>query len=131
ATEQAPLRVRAELGTIERAGRAGRRRAFVGGWVDAHRAQRRVARDRFRLHSRNLAVLGVEDDRASLLAVDGDQLVPLREPEVVVAADHAAAELLEEFEVRLGRRVLAADRRRAAVRIERRIVLDFALSLVG
>ena len=53
------------------------------------------------------------------------------EPEVVVAADHAAARLLEKFQMRLRRRVLAADRRRRAVAGDRRIVLDLPLVLIS
>jgi hypothetical protein len=49
---------------------------------------------------------------------------------VVVAADHAAAGLFEKLEIRLARS-FAADRRRAAIGIERSIVFLLARALVG
>src|SRR5207344_1307021 len=72
----------------------------------------------------------IDDDRAALLAVNGDDVGPAGEPEIVVAADRASAGPLEHFEERLRRDVLAAHRRRAAIARERRIVFHLTLLLV-
>ena len=72
--EQAALGERAQLGTVERSGRSGRRR-FAGVWRDrAARREPGVSLARFRLHGRDLAVGRIHDERAALLSIDGDQL---------------------------------------------------------
>src|SRR4029077_20149787 len=68
---------------------------------------------------------------AALLAVDGDELPALLDPEPVVPARPAAGELFDRFEPRLRRDALAADRRRAAIAAEWRGGLCLALTGVG
>ena len=85
---------------------------------------------RLGFHRRHVAVRRIHHQRAALLAVDDDQLGAAGEPEVVVAADHAAAGALEELQVRLAGGGFAADRGRLAVGVERRVVLDLARRFV-
>src|SRR6185436_1069014 len=70
------------------------------------------------------AVRRIDDDRAARLAVDAEHAITRIDPERVVTAHGAAAGTPEQLEVgRFGIRALAnlaADRRRAAVRIARR-----------
>ena len=109
--EQAPLAERTPLRIVVRAGRAFepgigalllRRRSACS--AAAALRCRAAARQR-----RHAAVRRIDDDRRALLAVDGDVLVPLIDPEIVVAADVAR---------RAGRSV-AANRRRGAVAVAR------------
>ena len=98
--------------------------------IHGGRAQPCEALPRLRLHRRNLAVRRIDQDGAALLAVDGDDLPALLDPEPVVAAGPAAGELLDRFEPRLRRDAFAAGRRRFAIAADRRGVLGLALQFV-
>ena len=105
--------------------------ALAGAGIHGGRAQPGDALARFGLHRRHLAVRRIDQDGAALLAVDGDELPALLDPEPVVPARPAAGKLLDRFEPRLGRDALAADCRRAAIAAEWRGVLGLALTVVG
>src|SRR6185503_7522454 len=106
--EQAPLRQRARLRSVERAGRPGGGVPLAGAGIDGGRPQPGDALPRFGLHRRHFAVRRIDQDGAALLAVDADDLPALVDPEPVVATGAAAGELLDGFEPRLRRDAFAA-----------------------
>src|SRR4029077_9131878 len=108
--EQASLRQRARLRSVERAGRSGSGGPFTSAGIRGGGAQPGEALPRFGLHRRNLAVRRIDQDGAALLAVDGDERPTLLDPDPVVAARPAAGELLDRFEPRFGRDAIATDR---------------------
>src|SRR5439155_13387351 len=103
---------------------------FAG--VRRHSAREKccVTLARIGLHRRHFAVRRIDDNRTALFSVDRDDLGATGKPEVVIAADDPAAGLLQDFQKRLGRGVLAADRRRRAVAAQWRVVFHLTLLLV-